>query len=154
MAGSPRLAYILAAVGDVHDGGGIMTRQALLNSTGSLLDLWPVPRRIGEPLDVSANADVVAARTAAAQHVRMVSFCAAVLNWGRLGYLSQVELDQHRAFLVALSQQVAPELPSNLRGMIRDGAALARDRFLAANRHAAELLAQDCGNEPSRNESE
>lgn len=71
-----------------------------------------------------------------------------------MGYLSQVELEQHRAFLAALSQQVAPELPSNLRGIIRDGVVLARDRFLAANRHAAELLAQDRLDRPSHGESE
>lgn len=119
-----------------------MTRRTTLDSFGSLLDLWPVARRTAadsEVLDAELADEI---EKAADNNFNLLLGYATSLKLGDFGFIESARVVEIKAELLAMSLKVAPAVPPGLRGIQRDRAVLARDRYVAANRQAGILAAE------------
>lgn len=117
-----------------------MTRQSLLAGFAKLIDLWPLrPHSRSARREASSPQLADSLERAADINCAAILLSAARLNLADLGFVGEVRVSEIRSKLLQKSRTAPPKIPRGLRGLHRDRAVLARDRIIAANRHAAEL---------------
>lgn len=102
--------------------------------------MWPVKRHTLYDGRVATGAQLADLLERVADvNCAAIMQSAARLNLADSGFSGEVQVSEIRARLLQRSRTAPPRIPKGLRGLHRDRAVLARDRIVAANRHAAEL---------------
>lgn len=120
-----------------------MTRRTIFDEVGCFLILWPTSTRCRQhEVETNHFDSDLPTQIAATRWVRAIQASAVILELGRLGLVCHTRVAEAKDLLTMISFESVPQLPSNLHGLARDKAVLARDRFRAAGRLAAALMAE------------